>query len=110
MPAPSPLAVERRIRAVLDRLDGGGGEALAALAALRRLMPPGSSLGDVLLVGLHYACRDLADPSLVAENRRLAERTVGLSRRGERLTARVGELESAIAAAIQALENEKKYF
>lgn len=101
---PVSPAIDHRIRAVLARIgDGDGGEALAALAALRRLLPAGHSLADILFVGLHYCRRDLADPSLVAENRRLAARLGELGRHSERLAARVAELEAAIADAMAAI-------
>lgn len=63
---------DRRISAILDRLAGAsGGEAVAALTALRRLLPDGVELADVLTIGLHYMRQDVSDPSLAVEVRRL---------------------------------------
>lgn len=72
MTGPTNLNLDRRIRVILSRISGSsGGESVAAMAALERLLPANISLADVIFVGLHHLRQDNVDPSLALELRRL---------------------------------------
>jgi hypothetical protein len=103
------MSLDRRIRTVLAHLAGAsGGEAVAALAALERLLPPGQSLADVLYVGLHHMRQDLADTSLAASLRALQERMDEIERKEERSRRRVQALERALGEAIRELDAARR--
>ncbi|WP_207482402.1 hypothetical protein [Arenibaculum pallidiluteum] len=102
-------SLDRRIRTVLTRLAGAtGGEAVAALAALERLLPPGQSLADVLYVGMHHMRQDLEDASLAAEVRALQRRTEEAERREERARRRAEALERALGETLRDLEAARR--
>lgn len=91
------MPVDRRIRAILARLStSSGGEAVAALDALRRVLPEKTSLADILFIGLHYSQHDNVDPSLIAENRRLALQLENALKQQEALGRRAETLESTL--------------
>lgn len=103
------MSLDRRITAILARLAGAsGGEAVAALAALRRLLPKGTDLADVITVGLHHMRQDIRDPSLPAELRRLTDEAHQAARQAEALRTRVRVLEGALAAALEDLEAARR--
>jgi hypothetical protein len=80
-----------------------GGEAVAALAALERLLPRDRSLADILYIGLHYARQDRVDPSVVMDNRRLAADNDRLLRERDALADRLRSMQSVIASALAEL-------
>lgn len=103
------MHLDRRIQAIIARLDGAaGGEALAALAALERLLPPKVSLADVVYVGLHHMRQDLTDTSLAIEARRLAQGASEAARREERLRRRIEELERAVRQSLADLAEARR--
>lgn len=100
---------DRRISAILDRLAGAsGGEAVAALTALRRLLPDGVELADVLTIGLHYMRQDVSDPSLAVEVRRLTAALRSAEKRADVLEARTLSLEAAVREAITEVDRVRQ--
>lgn len=93
---------DARLHAILARLRSDSpGERLAALSALERLMPAGTSLYDVIQVGLFYTDRGTVAPSLVEEVDRLRGEAQEASRREERQRRRVRALETGIRAVME---------
>ncbi|MDQ2105219.1 hypothetical protein [Azospirillum isscasi] len=98
---------DARLHAILARLRSDSpGERLAALAALERLMPAGTSLHDIVQVGLFYTDRGTVAPSLVEEVDRLRGVAQEAARREERQRRRVRALETGIRAAIGELRGD----
>ncbi len=88
---------DARLHAILARLRSDSpGERLAALSALERLMPAGTSLHEVIQVGLFYTDRGTVAPSLVEEVDRLRGEAQEATRREERQRRRVRALETGI--------------
>lgn len=103
------MSLDRRIRSILARLSGTtGGEAVAALAALERLLPANVPLSEVIFVGLHHMRQDVTDPSLTAEVRRLMDRLDEATRREEALKSRVDDLEGALRQAVAELDAARR--
>ncbi|SOE00355.1 hypothetical protein [Caenispirillum bisanense] len=98
------MALDRRLHAILARLEAPGGEAVAALRALERLLPERASLADVLFVGLHHLRQDIDDPSLVVETRRLTAQAEAAERRAETAERRVAAMEAALRSALDEIE------
>ena len=95
---------DARLHAILARLrSDSSGERLAALSALERLMPAGTSLYEVIQVGLFYTDRGTVTPSLVEEVDRLRGEAQEAARREERQRRRVRALETDIRAVLDRL-------
>ncbi len=93
----SPDGFDRRIQAVLAKLARTtGGEAVAALAALERLLPPSTDLADVIFTGLHHLRQTTVDPSLVTELRRVTGQVEDAVKRQKGAELRVRYLESVL--------------
>ncbi len=98
---------DARLHAILARLRSDSpGERLAALSALERLMPAGTSLYDVIQVGLFYTDRGTVAPSLVEEVDRLRGEAREAARREERHRRRVRALETDIRAVLDRLRGD----
>lgn len=99
------MSLDRRLHAILARLHTPGGEAVAALHALERLLPPHATLADVLFVGLHHLRQDIDDPSLVAETRRLTAQAEAADRRAETAERRAAAMAAALREALDEIES-----
>jgi hypothetical protein len=98
------MSLDRRLHAILARLEkSSGGEAVAALSALERLLPHGASLADVLFVGLHHMRQDIDDPSIVKELRRVSERADSAERQSAQAQKRLDDTEQALDRTLAAL-------
>ena len=98
-----PMSQDARLRAVLSRLNSDSpGERLAALSALERILPAGTSLLEVIQVGLFYTDRGAVDPSLVEEVDRLRGAVLDAGRRERQDRRRIAALETAIRDALHA--------
>lgn len=97
---------DARLHAILARLRSDSpGERLAALSALERLMPAGTSLHEVIQVGLFYTDRGTVAPSLVEEVDRLRGEAQEATRREERQRRRVRALETGIHSILAQLRS-----
>ncbi len=101
------MSSDARLRAILSRVNSDSpGERLAALAALERLLPAGSTLHGILQVGLFYTGRGTVDASLAEEADRLRGALLEADRRDDRRRRRIAELETALRDALDALRAE----
>lgn len=102
------MSLDRRLHAILARLSAPGGEAVAALHALGRLLPENTTLADVLFVGLHHMRQDIDDPSLVVEARRLTAQADAAERRAETAERRAAAMEGALRRAVEEMEELRR--
>ncbi|MBP2290295.1 hypothetical protein [Azospirillum rugosum] len=103
-----PTKPDARLHAVLSRLRSDSpGERLAALAALERMLPAGTSLHEVIQVGLFYTDRGSVAPSLVEEVDRLRGALLDAERREDRLRRRTDALEAAARDVVREAKRRK---
>ncbi len=103
-----PSKPDARLHAVLSRLRSDSpGERLAALAALERMLPAGTTLHEVIQVGLFYTDRGTVAPSLVEEVDRLRGALLDAERREDRLRRRHNALDTAAREVVQEAKRRK---